>query len=447
MSPTLHLRARAVAGLRRSHLWAQILTALALGVIFGLMLSPEIGGPLALTPAQAEITQSWLHLPGQIFLNMIQMVVITLVSTSIILGISSAGDPDVLARVASRVTPYFVVTTTIAVLIGATIATIIQPGQYLHIDLQAVEAAPQPVASPTDPASVSDAITQGIANIIPANLAEATYTRNMMQIVFASIMVGVAITLIGTANTAPLVRLLQIVQDVSLKIVSWAMRLAPLAVFGLIAEFVLDVGLSSLVALSAYIASVILGLLVLLGVYYAIATFIGRRNPIEFMSKIADAQILAFSTSSSAATMPLTLKIARERLETSPAISQFIVPLGATVNMDGTALYQVVAALFVSQAFGVHLSPPEFIMLVVTVVGASIGSPSTPGVGIVILATILQSLGIPPSGVAILLGVDRLLDMCRTSVNVTGDLVACTVMDHWLKDELPEVQPDVQTQH
>ena len=245
-------------------------------------------------------------------------------------------------------------------------------------------------------------------------------------------MAGIAILSLGPKRTAPLLELLQLVQDVAMTIVSWAMRLAPFAVFGLIADFVMQAGLSALIGLGAYMATVVLGLICLLGVYVLIVWVVVKQSPMAFLSKILDAQLLAFSTSSSAATMPLSLRVAETRLNVPKPLAGFVIPLGATVNMDGTALYQVVAALFITGAFGIQLSPPELALLVVTVVGASIGSPSTPGVGIVILASILAGLGVPASGVAVLLGVDRLLDMCRTAVNVTGDLTACVVMDKWL---------------
>ena len=161
-------------------------------------------------------------------------------------------------------------------------------------------------------------------------------------------------------------------------------------------------------------------------------TVLGRTSPLHFLKQVGSAQLLAFSTSSSAATMPLSLKTAEDRLDVKPEVAGVIIPLGATVNMDGTALYQVVAAVFIAQMFGVQMEPATLALLIVTVVGASIGSPSTPGVGIVILATLLGGLGIPAEGVAILLGVDRLLDMSRTALNVTGDLTACVIMNRWL---------------
>jgi Na+/H+-dicarboxylate symporter len=160
---------------------------------------------------------------------------------------------------------------------------------------------------------------------------------------------------------------------------------------------------------------------------------LGRVNPWHFLEAIREVQLLAFSTSSSAAVMPLSMKTAEQRLKIKPAIAKFIVPLGATVNMDGTALYQVVAAIFLSQVYGIDLTTGQIILLTMTTVGASIGSPSTPGVGIVILATILQDIGVPASGIALIIGVDRILDMCRTAINVSGDLTACTVMNRWLE--------------
>ena len=437
------LRQRNVRVLIRTRLWAQILVAMALAILVGLVLSPENGSPLALGREQAETVGDWLRLPGTLFLNLIQMVVIPLITTSIILGITSAGDPAFLRKVALRIVPYFIATTTLAVLIGAALATWIEPGRFVD----ASGLINQMGAKPLDlDLSATEAVTPSVASmigeLIPANPAEATLYRNMLQIVVATVIAGVAITAIGAARMRPLLEILQLTQDVVLKIVGWAMLLAPYAVFGLISDFIMRAGLSAVIGMSAYIGTVVLGLVLLVGVYLVIVTVLARRNPLDFAGKIADAQILAFSTSSSAATMPLSLSIAENRLKVPAPIARFIIPLGATVNMDGTALYQIVAALFMAQIFGVELAPATIAILAVTVIGASIGSPSTPGVGIVILATILQTIGIPAEGVAILLGVDRLLDMCRTSVNVTGDLTACTVMDRWLAKDL--VEPDTE---
>ena len=181
-----------------------------------------------------------------------------------------------------------------------------------------------------------------------------------------------------------------------------------------------------------YVGTVLLGLLILMCLYLLIVWFISRRSPWQFLSAVRDVQLLAFSTSSSAAVMPVSIKTAEEKLGVRSSISQFLIPLGATINMDGTALYQGVATIFLAQVFGVDLGVSGLLLVIVTAVGASIGSPGTPGVGIVILATVLDSVGIPLSGIALIIGVDRILDMSRTAVNVTGDLTACTVMDRWV---------------
>lgn len=209
-----------------------------------------------------------------------------------------------------------------------------------------------------------------------------------------------------------------------MKIVEWAMKLAPYAVFGLICNITIKIGFQAISSMFMYILTVLFGLVLLLGFYLIIVYFSSKMKPFEFLGKIKEVQLMAFSTSSSAAVMPLSIKTAENNLEIPPTISKFVIPLGATINMDGTALYQVSAAIFLTQLFGIELSFFELIVLAITTVGASIGTPSTPGVGIVILATILQSIGVPLEGIALILGVDRILDMCRTTINVTGDLTA-----------------------
>ena len=220
-----------------------------------------------------------------------------------------------------------------------------------------------------------------------------------------------------------------------MKIVSWAMVIAPLAVLGLLAQITMQVGIDALVGMSVYVGTVLSGLGLLLAFYLTIAFTVGGIKPSVFLSQIREVQLLAFSTSSSAAVMPLSIKTAEEKLSIQSSTADFIVPLGATINMDGTALYQVVAAVFLTQVFCVDLSSGELLLLITTTIGASIGSPSTPGVGIVILGTILTNIGVPASGIALIIGVDRILDMSRTAINVTGDLTACIVMDKWLPSE------------
>jgi Na+/H+-dicarboxylate symporter len=210
------------------------------------------------------------------------------------------------------------------------------------------------------------------------------------------------------------------------------MHIAPFAVFGLLAQITIKVGLDALLGMAVYVGTVILGLLLMILVYLIIVSLIARHNPLHFLSAVREVQLLAFSTSSSAAVMPLSMQTAEDKLGVRPSISQFLIPLGASINMDGTALYQAAATVFLAQVYNVELGLSSLLLILVTTVGASIGSPATPGVGIVILAMVLSSVGIPASGVALIIGVDRILDMSRTAVNVTGDLTACLVMDRWV---------------
>jgi Na+/H+-dicarboxylate symporter len=256
----------------------------------------------------------------------------------------------------------------------------------------------------------------------------------MLQLVIAAILIGIALITIPPATAKPFKDLCISGQVLSMKIISWAMVIAPIAVFGLLANITIRMGLSAILSVGLYAFTVILGLLCILCMYLLFIAIFTRTSPLQFLKDIREVQLLAFSTSSSAATMPFSIQAAEEKLNIRPKISRFIVPIGATINMDGTAMYQGIAALFLCQVFGIELSTPETILLIATTVGASIGTPATPGVGLVVLATILSSIGVPAEGIALIIGVDRILDMCRTTINVTGDLTAAKLMDKWVKD-------------
>jgi proton glutamate symport protein len=416
----------------RTRLWAQILAGLVLGMSVGLLISPS--GMALVSPHLADIIAGWLALPGQIFLALIQMVVIPLVISSILIGLSSSGSKKELKSLGLRIAPYFLGTTVVAVAIGISIALLIKPGKF--IDSQLIEktlSTVQRTDSPVKTNIITKSIPDRVAALIPANPTRAALEKSMLQIVILSILLGIAAVSIPKEQAKPAIDLASSVQELSMKIISWAMVLAPLAVFGLIAQVTIKIGFDAIVGMSVYVGTVLLGLLILLFFYLAIILLIARQNPWNFLVKIRGAQLLAFSTSSSAAVMPLSMITAQESLDVRPSIAHFIIPIGATVNMDGTALYQVIAAVFLTGIFGVDLTTGDLILLMVTTVGASIGAPSTPGVGIVILATILQGIGVPASGIALILGVDRILDMCRTAVNVTGDLTASVVMEKWLE--------------
>jgi Na+/H+-dicarboxylate symporter len=416
----------------RSKLWLQIVVCMILGIGIGLLVSPE--GAALVSGHTAELITGWLVLPGHLFLALIQMIMLPLVVSSIVLGIAGAEDLAKLRKMGLRIAPYFVGTTTVAVLIGVVLATFIAPGQY--VDPQMLSAALADAGS----VGVSEnletlTLHDRIVGLIPANPLSAALDESMLQIVVFAILTGIALASIDPDRAKPLLEISKSVQELSMKIVSWAMVIAPLAVLGLLAQITMQVGVDALVGMSVYMSTVLLGLGLLLGFYLTVVLIVGGISPSHFLSRVREVQLLAFSTSSSAAVMPLSIKTAEEKLGIQSSTADFIVPLGATINMDGTALYQVIAAVFLTQVFGVELSSGELLLLITTTIGASIGSPSTPGVGIVILATILTNIGVPASGIALIIGVDRILDMSRTAINVTGDLTACVVMDRWIPSE------------
>jgi len=432
----------AIIRLFKRHLWVQILCALVLGVMVGSWLSPQ-GGQL-LEAETAYRLAEWLKLPGTLFLNLIQMVVIPLVITSIMLGVGGSGDSSTLKDVGLRIAPYFVVTTTIAVTIGISLALLLKPGLYVDTSAFNLSAMTVPDALQS---GAESSLPERISQLIPTNLTQAQMDQSMLQLVIYSIIMGLALTSVSHSRASVLRQVIEGIQEVSMKVVNWAMLLAPYAVFGLIADISIRVGLDVLLGMSAYVGTVLLGLAILLCFYFLIVKLIAHYPPLKFARAVRPAQLLAFSTSSSAAVMPLSLQTAQHELKVDESTARFVIPLGATINMDGTALYQVIAAIFLAQVFAIDISVSEIILLAITTVGASIGSPSTPGVGIVILATVLASVGIPAEGIALILGVDRLLDMCRTAVNVSGDLVASLVMQRWLSvaaDAEAEAQPSAE---
>jgi len=429
----------------RTRLWAQVLIGMVLGIVVGLLLSPS--GAALVSDATADSLAAWVALPGKLFLALIQMVVVVLVLSSIVIGITSSGDPAFLRRAGWRVMAFFVITTAVAVVIGIVIATALDPGRFVDAELlertmMIAESDPPPMAQAVQTVEQVP-MPERIIGLIPTNPFGAMLDHAMLQIVIMAIFIGIALMAMPAERAQPLLDLLRSVQELSMTIVSWAMLLAPLAVFGLLAQITIKIGFDAIVGMSAYVGTVLLGLALLLVMYLIIVAVLGRHPPLSFLTDIREVQLLAFSTSSSAAVMPISMQTAEQKLGTSQALAQFIIPLGATVNMAGTAIYQVIAAVFLTQVFGVELSTSDMVLLAATTIGASIGSPSTPGVGIVILATILTSIGVPASGIALILGVDRILDMARTSINVTGDLAACIVMERWIGEKAtsPSVPP------
>ncbi len=411
-------------------LWLQVLIGMALGVVTGLIIGPTTGW---LSTQTASVVGNWLALPGQLFLALIQMIVIPLVFSSIIRGLCSSDDIEQLRKLGGRAILFFVLTTALAVTLGIGLALAIRPGDFVDAAniSGGLNAAKQAGRAAEAAAPQLADLPSHVLTLLPTNPLSSMVESNMLQVVIFASIFGIALVVMQRDKAKPVLDLLASLQEVCLTVVKWAMWLAPWAVFGLMARLTAETGPQALLGVAVYVATVLLGLALMLGVLLAIGWFYARVRPGAFIAAAKDVMLLAFSTSSSAAVMPLSIKTAEQALNVRPNVSQFVIPLGATINMNGTALYQGVAAIFIAQVFGVDIGAGGLTLIVLTSVGASIGSPATPGVGIVILSTILISVGVPASGVALIMGVDRLLDMSRTVVNVCGDLIACTVLDRW----------------
>lgn len=413
----------------RTRLWLQVLIAMVAGVVIGILLGPSVGW---VAPGRAVVIGNWLAFPGQLFLALIQMIVIPLVFASIIRGLAAGGDAQQLRRTGFIVVVYFVATTALAIMIGLGLAYLIEPGRFVAGDtLQAGLALAEQPAVDTPAAPAFADLPRMLLGLLPTNPLSAMVQAEMLQVVIFALVVGAALVSMAPAESRPLIDLAGSLQEVCMMVVRWAMLLAPLAVFGLLAQLTSKIGLNALTGVAVYVLTVLLGLLLLLGLYLVILLLFARRGPGNFLGNMRELMLLAFSTSSSAAVMPLSIRTAQERMGVRPSIAQFVIPLGATINMNGTALYQGVAAIFLAQVFAVDIGPGGLLLLVVTAVGAAIGAPGTPGVGIVIMAMLLGTIGVPPAGIALIMGVDRILDMCRTAVNVSGDMVAAILMEHW----------------
>lgn len=414
-------------------LWLQVLVAMMAGLLVGVLIGPGLGW---VDPELGAVMGNWLAFPGRLFLATIQMIVIPLVFASIVVGLGGSGDPGQLKLLGTWTVGFFVVSTAIAAALGIMLALLIEPGHYLSLPQSFAEAPVQTVDATVGAASGNMSMAldlpQRIVGLLPANPLNAMVEGQMVQIVIFALIFGVALLSLAADKARPLHDLLIALQEVCMSVVKWAMLLAPYAVFGLMAQLTSQTGWQTLIGLGVYVLTVIAGLLVLLSFYLVFLRLLVRESPLSFLAKTRELLLLAFSTSSSAAVMPLSIKTAVEAFKVRTSVAQFVIPLGATINMNGTALYQGVATVFLAQVFQVDLSVGGMVLVVITAVGASIGSPATPGVGIVILSGILTSVGVPAAGVALIIGVDRILDMCRTSVNVSGDMVASLFVDRWV---------------
>lgn len=414
-------------------LWLQVIIAMVLGVGFGVLIGPSSG---FIEQDLSELIAGWIALPGKVFLLAIQFVIIPLIVASVIRGIAAGEGSEDMGKLGVSSILFFVLSTIIAVAIGIGAALIIQPGSYIDSSLlQSIIVAPTTAAPQVSVGLPSlKELPELLTGLFPKDPLATFVSGNMLQTVISAVIIGIALVAMPVAQRKPILDLLGAIQSVCMIIVGWVLKFVPYAVFGLLASISARVGLSTLMATAVYVATVLIGLALLMVVYVMVIAILGRISPRQFLSSSREVVLLALSTSSSAAVMPLTLKVSEQQFAVRTGISRFVIPLGTTINMAGTALYQGVATLFLAQVFAVDIGISGMILVVVMATGASIGTPGTPGVGIVILATILESVGIPAAGVALIMGVDRILDMCRTSVNVVGDIAASIVLNRMLPE-------------
>ena len=410
----------------------QIIIGLLLGLVFGII-SAIFGW--------GQFTTDWIAPFGTIFIRLLKFIAIPLVLTSLITGIASLSDLKKLSRIGGKTISIYIVTTAISVSIGLITVNLLQPGKQVPYEMQSKlqETYESDASSRADTAQEvkERGPLQLFIDMVPSNFFEAaSNNRNMLQIVIISMLIGIGLVQIPKKKSKPVLDIFEGLNDVIIKLVDIIMLIAPLGVFSLIAQTINKVAgddpdqvAELLGALGFYMIAVVVGLIIHLLVTYITILKVYVKMPLKtFFTGIGPAQLLAFSTSSSGATHPVTMERCEDELGVSEEVSSFVLPLGATINMDGTALYQAVAAVFISQAIGLDLSLLDQLTIVLTTVLASIGTAAVPGAGIIMLVIILEAIGVPSTGIALILGVDRILDMLRTVINVTGDAtIAVTI--------------------
>ena len=400
--------------MKKIQLTTKIFIGLLAGAVFGAILYPirEIAF------VDKFIIGFVFELLGSSFMRAIRMMVVPLVFCSLTLGASSIGDIKKLGRVGSKILFFYLITTAIAITIAIAVANVINPGRGMSMDMMEGVSYSAKEAVP---------FVQVLLNMIPTNPIASLANENMLQIIVFALLCGAAITVLG--EKASKVRdVISELNDIILKIVEFIMCIAPFGIFGLIGKTFATLGYNAIKPLMLYFVTVLLGLLVhTLIIYQGLLVVLTKQNSIVFFKKMIPALSVAFSTSSSAAALPITMKIIEKEFNINKEISSFTLPLGATINMDGTAIMQGVATVFIAQIYGVHLGPSEYMMIIATATIASIGTAAVPAVGLVMLSMVFVQVGLPVEGIGLIMGVDRLLDMTRTAVNVCGD-AACTLI-------------------
>ncbi|SHO61925.1 dicarboxylate/amino acid:cation symporter [Algoriphagus zhangzhouensis] len=428
--------------LKKIPLHTQIIIGLVLGLVFGLVVIK--------TSIPNSFTIDFIKPIGTIFINSLKMIAVPLVFASLIVGVSNLGDISKLSRIGGKTIGTYLFTTVLAITIGLVLVNIFQPGKSLPVDtrenLMKLYEGDAGSRVSTAAELQKQSPLQPLVDIVPQNIFDAASNNGaMLQVVFFAILVGIALLQIPKEKGDPVIAFFDGMNEVIIRIVNYIMMIAPYGVFALMASLIVEIAgdnpdsaIELLLALLKYSLVVLGGLFtMILLVYPLILMGFTKVKYKDFFKAIRPAQLLAFSTSSSSATLPVTMKQVEEELGVSEEVSSFVLPLGATVNMDGTSLYQGVAAVFIAQALGMELSLTQQLMIVLTATLASIGSAGVPGAGLIMLIIVLESIGVPAAGIALIIAPDRILDMFRTVVNVTGDATVCTIVAS-TEGELPD---------
>ena len=422
----------------------KILIGMLLGLIFGFVMLQIEGG--------SGFTKAWIKPLGTIFVKLLKLIAVPLILASLIKGISDLKDISKFASIGVKTIIIYVTTTVIAISIGLTLVNVFNPGDGVS-DATISKLTETYATNSSVQGKIAEANRQQqsgpldfVVDMIPENAFSAlTNNKLMLQVIFLAIFLGISLLLIREKRAKPLKDVFDSLNDVVLKMVDLIMLTAPYAVFALLANVVVSSGDPELLYALLFYASVVVGGLLLMVCFYLIVVaIVVKKNPFWFLKQISPAQLLAFSTSSSAATLPVTMERVEEHLGVDKEVSSFVLPVGATINMDGTSLYQAVAAVFIAQALNFDLTFTDQLMIVLTALLASIGSAAVPGAGMVMLVIVLESIGFPADklaiGLALIFAVDRPLDMCRTVINVTGDATVSTVIAK-LEDKLHNPKP------
>lgn len=387
----------------KGNLLTQILIAFVIAIILGLIFGDSI-----------KVLQPL----GDLFLRLIKFIIAPLVLATLVIGVASIGDPKSLGRVGSKTIGYYLITTGIAIIIGLGTAFLISPGKGLTIETPSSDVE----------INETEGVVQTFLNIVPENPFTALAEGDILQIIFFAIFLGLAITIIGK-KADPVYHFFESFAEIMMKITGIIMKFAPIGILGLIAPVIGEYGPKVLLPLLKIIIAVAIACLLHSIIVYSLSVkLFANMKPLTFFKGISPAALVAFSTASSAATLPVTIKNTQENLGVSNKISSFVLPLGATINMDGTAIYQGVAVIFIAQFYGIDMTVLQLTTVVITTVLASIGTAGVPGAGMIMLAMVLSAIGLPLEGIALIAGIDRILDMFRTSINIVGDASAAVVV-------------------